>query len=586
MNKMIFLGVFFALLMVFSVSADLVATPASVSVNGDFSNAVTYAVKLANTGAGDITITEADSTAYIFGTNTIPFNAITTYTPNPVNKMIAAGTADTITYTVDFGGSMYYVGNYISTLSFSHNETNTSGAVDVPVNLNVPSVNDFSFTAATSTVSVVPGNTFSKTLTISNDGSTDLTGLSTTITQNPTTPDLGVSVPVSLDVAFGSTGNIIVSGTLPSTTSSSAQFDLTVTVTGYGLTDTSVVSVTPESNLELRNLEWDVEFPRKEDPDDDDGDLSNGNTITVGEGSTVKISGDVKNLFSTEMEITDVEVFLDVRNMDDGDDLEEDENLNDLDEGDDDSFTFEFTVPYDEFDKGDTAIATLYVEGIDENNVRHTDEVGFTFKMEKDNEEVTIVSAYFSNPEISCGAETTLYVKIKNTGEDKIDDDNSATIVVRSSSLGLNDVFRGIELDDDEDDSSNEQTFSFNIDVSDADYSSTPYLIAIEALVDVDEESDEATAFLTVNRCTAPTTVAPITTTTSAPVTTTTVDLSTMLPPGQETGPSYGTFPADVKETSKGKFIDSTAYIVLLVAIFIVFVALVILLFVYMLRKN
>lgn len=82
---------------------------------------------------------------------------------------------------------------------------------------------------------------------------------------------------------------------------------------------------------------------------------------------------------------------------------------------------------------------------------------------------------------------------------------------------------------------------------------------------------------ITVRECGVSTT----TTTTVAPVTTTTT-LAPILPPGQQTGPNYGTFPV-VEE--KSKFTETDTYIALLVGIFVIFVILTILLAVYLFKK-
>jgi len=426
----------------------------------------------------------------------------------------------------------------------------------------------------------------STSFTLENNGSSTLGGFDFTVTGFSgliTKTNFDLTLPATMNGS--TTSSVTMTVDLSSLDLDMGDYNGTITVMDNNTAVADPVYdlkiVVPQQNmLVFDNLEWDVEFPRSEDPSDDDDDLYDGDNIEIGEGSKVVISGDVKNLFDEDIKIEDIEVNLEIENMDgDGDDYEEDENIKDLKDGKDDSFSFEFYVPYDEFDDKDTASAILWVEGEDENNVMHYDEIRFTFRIEKDNEEVTIMDAYLDDDEVSCGESTTLWVKLKNTGEDDLseDDRNTATLTIENKKLGIGEIIRDIEMESDEDDDSNEQLFSFNLDLSDAEPSSTRYSIKIKAYSDEDEESDIAAVLLLVGECETTTTQAPVTTT-QAPVTTTLT-----LPEGQGQGQNYATFPT-VVNTKKG-ISASTWYIVLLIIVIVILIILAIIMLGYVMRK-
>jgi hypothetical protein len=393
------------------------------------------------------------------------------------------------------------------------------------LSLNIPAYsNQLVFSSNELLISELPGETFSKTMTIKNDGTVTVNNIILGFSDEDFVNKYELKVlPTNIvSLTPSQTQTLTISGKVPPNMDFTAETSILKASYETNSIQTTI-KIEGKSGLQFNDLEFDVEFPTRHGPSDDDGSFGEGSTIRIAEGSKVIIEGYVENLFNN-IELRRPEVTIEIRKMDR---FEENYRLDDLESGDDDLFRFEFTIPYDGYRERDSFEVVLYVEAEDrETGQTYKTEIKFNLEIDKEREQVTIVEAFIENEVLSCNRETNLYVTIRNTGEDDLTlkDRNTASLSVRNSALNLNYILYEIEMDADDYDATNEQTFIIPIDASKLNPSTIFQSIRVIAYYDRDEESDEKNILFKVEECTTPTTVAPITTTTTtvAPITTTT----------------------------------------------------------------
>ncbi|MBU0628384.1 MAG: PKD domain-containing protein, partial [Nanoarchaeota archaeon] len=369
---------------------------------------------------------------------------------------------------------------------------------------------------------------------------------------------VAVNTLVTLD-GSGSTGDspIIYSWTAPSgvtlssttaqkptfTPTSTGTYTFVLTATNaYGSSTDSVTinvqqSTTASGNLTITDLNIKVGGKSS-------NDLSNGDTISrdAKPGDTLKFDVEATNMFSTDTEIRDIEISVTIKDIDDGDDLDDDMDIDDLDDGDDDSAVFEFTVPtlVDE----DTYDVIIKAKGKDENGKTQEDVWELKLDVEKDKHEILVDRADLSPQTLTCSRNANIDVKLVNIGRE---DEDDVSVEIINDALGINLKQTGIDLEEgSDDDSVYEQTFRISI-ADDAEAGTYPILV--KSYYD-GKSSGQETVDLVVDDCVNIYT--PVETEPEIEVVTTT---PTTTP---------------VKTTTTISFMDESVYLTLLAVLFVV----------------
>src|SRR3989344_2958206 len=156
------------------------------------------------------------------------------------------------------------------------------------------------------------------------------------------------------------------------------------------------------------------------------------------------------------------EIVVAVRILDvDGDDLEEESDEFDLSVGKEDEETLEFDLSNENVDEDEYKIE---VEGEDTDGKKFSDLETITVEVDREKDDLVIVKAQLENEQVTCPAQASLDVNIKNVGEN---DQDGAKITVKNSALNVNLQRANIDLDD-YSGSDNEYKTSFAMNLEDA----------------------------------------------------------------------------------------------------------------------
>jgi hypothetical protein len=234
---------------------------------------------------------------------------------------------------------------------------------------------------------------------------------------------------------------------------------------------------------------------------EDDKDLSDGDKISdeAVPGSKIKVDVEVKSNFTNQDEdadgdeivIEDIEITVTLEGVDDGDELEEEIDSFDLDAGDDDGGSVDFTIPM-EVGEGDYDIV-IEVEGEDTNGTTHTLRMTLTLEVEKEKHELQITRAAVSPSSAACGKSAQLAVTVLNTGQE---DEEDVLLTITSEDLGL-DASETFDIDEGEFDDDMEYSKTFSVPVA-KDVEEGVYQINVNALYDDGGEEASETVELTV----------------------------------------------------------------------------------------
>ncbi|MDP3698668.1 MAG: hypothetical protein Q8R47_03705 [Nanoarchaeota archaeon] len=154
-----------------------------------------------------------------------------------------------------------------------------------------------------------------------------------------------------------------------------------------------------------------------------------------------KITVEVSNDHTKKIE----EIVVTVRILDvDGDDLDEESDEFDLSKGEDDEVTLEFDLSNENVDEDEYTIE-VEVTGEDTDSKKFSDLETITVKVDREKDDLVIVKAQLENEQVTCPAQASLDVNIKNVGEN---DQNGAKITVKNSALGVDLQRANIDLDD------------------------------------------------------------------------------------------------------------------------------------------
>lgn len=132
--------------------------------------------------------------------------------------------------------------------------------------------------------------------------------------------------------------------------------------------------------------------------------------------------------------------------IDDGDmDVDEEEDLSDLEGGEEDTVTIKFDIE-DDVDE-DTYDGSIYIIGEDEHGARHGEKFQIDLEVERQSHELKISTTSVSPSTIECQRSVTMTAKIANTGKK---DEDEVYLYVKSDSLGIDFSYTDFELDSDD----------------------------------------------------------------------------------------------------------------------------------------
>ena len=226
---------------------------------------------------------------------------------------------------------------------------------------------------------------------------------------------------------------------------------------------------------------------------DSDKNLKDGDKIgdEAKPGDTIEFSVEVENTLE-DLEIENIEVDITIKDIDDGDDLDEEADEFDLKAGKDEEVEIEFDIPLDVDESTFDVIITA--EGEDENGTTHEARFELQLEVEKGSHEIIIRRAALTPSTVSCEREITLNVGIINIGSK---DEDDVTLKIMNYDLDINSVTSGIELD--EGTSDNKFTKTISEFLSD-DLPAGIYPIKIDVNYD-GKSSDSKTVELTIQKC-------------------------------------------------------------------------------------
>jgi hypothetical protein len=281
-------------------------------------------------------------------------------------------------------------------------------------------------------------------------------------------------------------------GLITWTPSNITEEDVTVRVTDgtNAVTQSFKIRVEEPNRLRISDLDVKVEGENAKD-------LQNGEKIKeeARPGDKVKFDIEIENMFSSasDMMIEDITVEVIIRDVDDGDDLEEDVDIDEIDAGDDDSVALEFEIPT-LVDEGDYDVL-IDIDGEDEDGNEHDVRWELTLEVKKNKHDLLIDDVDLIPSTVKCNRNPALDVEVINIGRE---DEDDVTVKITNTKLGI-DLKRELgELEEgDDEDTTDRATFRF---VVDDDAKEGTYPIEIKAAYD-GKTGDEATVDLIVEEC-------------------------------------------------------------------------------------
>ena len=200
----------------------------------------------------------------------------------------------------------------------------------------------------------------------------------------------------------------------------------------------------------------------------------------IGEDIEVEIT--IKN--DGDEDIEDVDVDLVIEEIDNGDDIEDEDRINRIKDGDEDTITFIFSASSIDWDADeDTYTITIDIEGDGrDSNDLYKDSWNFDMEIEKESDDIEITKAEFDYSEVEPGQMAYLEIELTNIGEN---DQDEIVLVVKCDDLDVDFLEKNLDIDEGDD-----ETITFSIDVSKyADFGS--YSFDITAYYDWGEYKNE-----------------------------------------------------------------------------------------------
>lgn len=426
MTKKIFLGLVFALTLVFSVLAvgNIDILEGATSLSGDAGTSPSSQFHVDNTGAENLTGIALIPSDLVGASSTIPSSAVNLNTTS-LDLTAGSGTAVGLTVAIPAG---QLVGPYTGNITAVYNDTNYDMMdLTVTVTASSPSV---SLPAVNYDESERDQNV-TKTITITNNGGVTLTGISLT-TDAPQTW-VG-SYPSTL--ASGASFNVVMTSFVPETLDSGVHKIGTLTFTSAQTSATSDINVNAKSMLEFDNVKVSIDDGSWDSVDDGDEARDD---ARPGDSFEVKVK--FENLFDNDYNDGDMDVqFWGVFHGagEDGDDIESDNSDVSIDAGDKSDIEDGYIEFDDDFidwncDSGKQTVE-IFAEGEDDNGAMHYANFSFEVDINRNNNAEFIFSRFESSAIAECGRSLTLYIEGRSIGKDNDDD---VLLKIESSSLDV-----------------------------------------------------------------------------------------------------------------------------------------------------
>ncbi|MFH1850560.1 MAG: Ig-like domain-containing protein, partial [archaeon] len=251
------------------------------------------------------------------------------------------------------------------------------------------------------------------------------------------------------------------------------------------------ISVARGSKLRIADL--DVKVDSKTDKNMNDGERI---SEDAGPKSEVTFNFEIENLFTRaeDVKIEDVIVTITIKDIDDGDDLEEETDKFDIKRADSekDSLVFDLPLRIEE----DTYDVTISAEGDDERGITHTAEMTVYLRVDKNTHEIILYRAELGSPSLICARSTSIDVTAVNIGT-KDEDDVVLTINSNALGIGIRDTF---VLEEDIGSDINEFRKFVRVDAAN-DLPSGTYPIEVRLYRDTSILDDQKTLDLVVEDC-------------------------------------------------------------------------------------
>lgn len=166
--------------------------------------------------------------------------------------------------------------------------------------------------------------------------------------------------------------------------------------------------------------------------DGDKDTLKEGDSFKVKPGDLILLSVKVGNLHE-DNDLEDVEVEAIIRNIDDGDDLEEQSDSTDIGDGKDETLELELEIPFDA-DEGDYELEVTVTGSID---IPYRQVLLYEVEVDKESHELAV--GISETVDLECGKSYRLNIEIDNIGKD--DEDVSLTIINSDMDISIQDSF-------------------------------------------------------------------------------------------------------------------------------------------------
>ncbi len=276
-----------------------------------------------------------------------------------------------------------------------------------------------------------------------------------------------------------------------------------LTITDGADSITYTVVYTTESLLGYEKDKVKVEFTDIDGNDEDDK-VEDGESVSeVKPGYEVTITVPVENKIQSDNRydsIENLEVTITGDELDDGDDLDEEEDDVEIDGEDVEELTFSFKLTKElEANDYEVTISSTAL-GEDEFGGKHSlPTFKFDLEVERNKHEIVITEAKLAQTLMECDETTnTMYVTILNIGEK---DEDNVEIQVSSPSLGIDlsesDIDDLVSIEEDEDDAEYDARFNLRLPEG---TKSGKYNIAVRTLLSSTVKAEE-TVVLTYNAC-------------------------------------------------------------------------------------
>lgn len=225
-----------------------------------------------------------------------------------------------------------------------------------------------------------------------------------------------------------------------------------------------------------------------------DGDKESG-TIKVGPDSKLEVKVELENLYSkeTDVEIKDVLVTGILKDIDDGEDIEEDSDEFDLKPEKDKTAKLTFDIPL-EVEEDEYELEIL-IEAEDDLGIKYEIEKEFEVEVDKKPHELEFYRAELQDDEIECSRETNIDIGIINLGTK----DEDVVLELVSSELSLS-IKKKITLSEGAFDKDNKFSGLMPIKIDD-DIKEGTYTITVKAIYNDGNDEKKKSLNLVVKDC-------------------------------------------------------------------------------------